>query len=146
MKSAALVFQPVIHFNQQHYLSLNLKIMKKLKLISILFIFCLMGLAATAQERCALRLGDATPHEGQYTAYVVVYYNNSIESTTTTYNVSLGATNLMHFDIVNDPTTNLYRIAVYINEPITGLQGPYWSDTFNGDYWKNNDVEVAVNL
>ena len=121
--------------------------MKKLKLISILFTFCLIGIAATAQEQCALRLGDATPHAGQYTAYVVVFYNNSYESTSMTYNVSLDSTNLMHFDILNDPTTNLYRIAVMIWEPIVNQwHGSYWSYTFNGDYWKNNDVEVAVNL
>jgi hypothetical protein len=120
--------------------------MKKLKLISISIIFCLIGLAATAQEQCALRLGDATPHAGQYTAYIQVYYNNTPESTTPSINVTLGTTILIPFDILHDPTTNLYRIAVYITEPTTGLHGPYWSYTFNGDYWKNNDIEVAVNL
>jgi hypothetical protein len=146
MKSASLVVHLVIHFNQQHYLSLNLKIMKKLKLISILIILCLLGVAATAQKQCALRLGDTTPQTDQYTAYVVVYYNNSYESTSQTVNVYLGATNPIPFIILNDPTSNLYRIAVYINEPTIGWHGPYWSYTFNGDYWKNNDIEVAVNL
>lgn len=120
--------------------------MKFFKNISFLVLFLLIGSALIAQERCALRLTDATPHSGQYSAYIVIIYDGNYESSTQIIPVTVGITNNIPFNIKNDEEGDVYIIAVYVYEPVTGWQGPYWSGFFNTDDWRNFDIDVTANL
>lgn len=120
--------------------------MKPLRTISIAILLLLFASISYAQERCELKLSDVTPHSGQYQAYIVIYYDGVIESATSAFDVELDVANYLPFDVKHDIEDNLYRIAVWVVEPITGLQGPYWSDYFNTDFWRNQDVKVEAAL
>jgi len=120
--------------------------MKLFRNISILVLFLTISSGAFAQQQCALRLTDSSPHSGQYTAYIIVYYNGNPESTTQTYNVTVDWINYLPFDVLNEVEGDAYRIAVYVIEPFTGQQGPYWSALFNTDDWKYYDIDVEAYL
>jgi hypothetical protein len=120
--------------------------MKTLKNISIAIFLLLLASAAFSQEQCELKLSDASPHTGQYSAYIVIYYDNVFESITSEFDVELDAPNYLPFGVAHEVEDNLYRIAVWVREPQTGLQGPYWSDYFNTDFWRYQDVKVEASL
>jgi hypothetical protein len=120
--------------------------MKLVRNISLVFVLFILASAAIAQQQCSLKLMDSTPHSGQYTATIYVIYNGAWESTLSNVNVTLNATTDIPFTLRNDVDVDLYRLVVYINEPVTGAQGPYYSLLFSTDYWEINNINVTANL
>ncbi len=120
--------------------------MKLFRNISSIVVFFLICSAAVAQQQCSLKLTDSSPHTGQYTATIYVIYNGAWESTIPNVNVTLDATTNIPFTPRNDVDVDLYRLVVYITEPVTGTQGPYYSLLFSTDYWETNNINVSANL
>lgn len=118
--------------------------MKLVKNILLLFVFLTIGTAGIAQQQCAVKLTDGTP-SGPYTAILHVIYNGTPESTLSPVTLTLNATTYIPFSIVNDVSTNVYRVIIELYDN-SGFVGYYPSALFNTNYWRYNNINVSIDL